>query len=79
MPEEIEARVARLEVQQQVHTRDLAKLETRIDHKLDLMSKDIRHIIDGQSKQRGFWAGVTFLASIIGFILSQAWNMVKAQ
>jgi len=75
--EEIENRLATLEVQNKIQTRDIAKLEAAIEHKVGAMQRDIADIKDGIARQRGFWAGVTFFASVIGFVLAQLWGHIK--
>lgn len=77
MNDSTEQRVAVLEEQNRQQTRDLAKLETSVDHRLLLMQKDLSEIKDNMAKQRGFWAGVTFIASVIGFVMSQLWSHIR--
>lgn len=74
---DMDQRVAILEEQNRQQTRELAKLEASVDHKLAAMQRDVSDIKETLSKQRGFWAGVTFVASIVGFALSQLWGHIK--
>lgn len=77
MADDIESRLATLEAQNKIQTRDIAKLEANIDHRIGIMQSDLSEIKDTITKQRGFWAGVTFVASIVGFILAQLWGHIK--
>lgn len=52
---------------------------------LDEIQSGVKDIRDGManvekalSKQRGFWAGVTFAASIVGFFLKELWSNLKS-
>lgn len=62
------------------------ELEKNIKRELETVTvsikgigEDIGEIKETQDKQRGFWTGVTFIASIIGFALSQVWQFFKPQ
>ena len=62
-------RIAVLEVQQSIMKEELDEIKVGIDS-LSAGMLDVQKTLE---KQRGFWTGVTFLASAIAFILSQAW------
>lgn len=75
----IESRVAILEEQNRAQAREHAKLEARLDTRLGGIEKSIADVRDAQTKQKGFWAGVTFFASIVAFMAAQAWAFLTRQ
>ena len=74
----VEERVAILEEQNRHTMREMAKIEASVEHNMAMVRKDVSDIKNTMSKQKGFWAGVTFVASIIGFLLSQLWSHIKS-
>ena len=44
---------------------------------IESLQSDMSDIKSALSRQRGFWAGVTFLASIVGYATSQFWQYLK--
>ncbi len=49
--------------------------ETRLDVKS--IRADMAEVKSVVNRQKGFWAGVTFMASVVGFDLSQVWQYLK--
>ena len=77
MADDMEHRISTLEAHDKMHTRDIAQLEASIETRIAEVQADVTEIKQSLSKQRGFWAGVTFAASIVGFVLSQIWGQIK--
>ena len=65
----------RIAVLEEQH-RQFGKEFRRVEDTLDDMNKQLTEINRVVSRQRGFWAGVTFLASIVGFAISQVWQFL---
>lgn len=75
-----EERLATLEEQHKAVQRELTALDDKLDSmngKLDAASTDLGSLKAALDKQRGFWAGVTFVASIAAYFLSVAWEYIK--
>lgn len=79
-------RIAALEAEHRALTREMARTEVRVDQKVDSVLGEIKGLraelsnIEGKlNRQRGFWAGVTFFASIVVFGLSQFWQFLASK
>ena len=69
----VNERVAVLESQQSAMKTELDSM----DAKLDSINDSLDKLNLSFSRQRGFWAGVAFMASAIGFGLAQVWSVFR--
>lgn len=78
MSEPIE-RIVRLEERLSSQHDEILRLERVMNNHMAAMQVDLDEIKEAMSRQRGFWAGVTFFASVIVFALSQLWHFISTK
>ncbi len=66
-------RIAVLEAQHRAMKDELDQISGGID----TLQQSVTNVEKVLSNQRSFWAGVTFVASIVGYLVSQVWGFIK--